>query len=338
MRRRDVPVELTDHPDAGAVLSWAISTSRPGTTWVLPEERTFHGRVHWLPGVEDVHVEGHGSEFVGQPSNERSLPHALMHDARGCSATGLRVRGDATIDTDAEGSWDATREAQHGFEHRASQDCVFLECEARNVWGDFAYARGEWDGSELVLAERIGWDGLKGRGANRQGLAIGGGVRDWQLADFDLAHIRRSCFDVEPAGPAGIVEHGMITDGIVADYRLMWLASHGRGPVDDLHVSHVVCCDGALTVDAKADSRYGTGRRAGLVIEDCAGVAPYGSRREHLMRFIRYDGVTIQRVTQARAEHRDTPCAVRAIDCTDIDVDHAGFTGFDETLCLGWPE
>lgn len=323
----DVPREWATWPDAGPALSWAASIQPEGNRLVLPPDTTLRGRLH-VRDATGVDIDGNGATLIGPPSTRRNDPHVLLDHTTGVTVHDLTVEGDAPGTTDDD-SYDPAREAQHGLELRSTVCSGYERCTIRDVWGDFVYARGTWHGHQLVPVETGWWHHIVGRGAGRHGFAAADGVRDLSLARFDFAHMRRSVVDLEVGAAHATAERITIRDGIAADWRLMFIASKGRGAVNDVTVSGLVACDAPMSVWVAAHQPDPA--RHGWRFENLHSPVTWDGHRDHCWYLLR-TGFTARRIHQPVAP--GTASGIRAVWCRTHEVDDLHFDGASEQLTV----
>src|SRR6185503_413034 len=84
----------------------------------------------------------------------------------------------------------------------------------------------------------------------RQGIAVtDAGNVIIERNRFD--HVRRSTIDLEPNGRSWRVSNVFVLNNTVGEGRLLFIASHGQGPVNDVVISGNRLIGHPLTIDVK---------------------------------------------------------------------------------------
>ena len=123
----------------------------------------------------------------------------------------------------------------------------------------------------------------------RQGLAITAG-ENVVFEHNQIGETRRATVDLEPNSPRFGAKNVHILENIVGEGRLLFLASHGNGPVDDIVISRNQLPGHPLTMSVRAAGE----RRARWWVTD--NVAQRTERTP--MSFQRIDGVVVRNNTE----------------------------------------
>jgi hypothetical protein len=183
----------------------------------------------------------------------------------------------------SEDAYQVDLETQHGFRLEAARDIELDRVTVTDVYGDFVYiGRNE----DRVPSQRI-WihDSTFARNG-RQAIAITD-ASSVVIERNRFSDVRRAMFDLEPNAKSWKVRDIHILDNTIGSGRLLFVASHGAGPVDDVVISGNRLTDHGLTVEVMAPEGQ---RRSDWVVTDNTSEETIHSRA---LRFIGVDGVLI---------------------------------------------
>ncbi|MGH8984206.1 MAG: right-handed parallel beta-helix repeat-containing protein [Acidimicrobiia bacterium] len=236
----------------------------------------------------DLTFEGHGATVFATTEGDRERSQWRIVGGAGIVFRNLIVRGANPQGGIEEEAYRDDLEAQHGFEIAAVRNLELDRVTVTDVYGDFVLVGPN---SPLTWSQNIWIHDSSFARNGRQGIAVTAG-RNVVIERNDIRQTRRSTFDLEPNTARGGAERIHILDNTVGVGRLLFLASHGNGPVNDVVVSgnklngHVLNID---VVPAEND------RRARFWITDNTSST---SSVTTPMRFWQIDGVVIRDNTQ----------------------------------------
>lgn len=191
---------------------------------------------------------GHGATILATTEGDRTRSQWRLVGGSGIVFRNLVVRGANPNGGVEENAYVADLEAQHGFEILGATGVELDRVTVTDVYGDFVYMgldrNGDWASRIWVHDSTFARNG-------RQGIAVTAG-RDIVIERNTLSDTRRATFDLEPNSSKGGVERTFILDNEIGSGRLLFIASHGNGPVDDVTVSGNRLTGHALTIDVKA--------------------------------------------------------------------------------------
>lgn len=202
-----------------------------------------------------VTIDGNGATLVTTSRGNRTRSHLRVRGGNDIVVRDLTIVGPhPTSGADGEG-YVAELEAQMGIDLLGVTRAEISNVEVRDVYGDFLYIgrgiRGQWSESIWIHDNRFDGNG-------RQGVAVTAG-RDIVIERNVFRNVARAAIDLEPNTPEWGVENVHILDNTIGTGRLLFLASHGNGPVNNVVV---------------ANNRIADNRKFNISVE-----APTGTRR-----------------------------------------------------------
>jgi hypothetical protein len=195
----------------------------------------------------------------------------------------LKVRGSnphAGID---ENAYVRHLETQHGFRFEGVNGVELDHVQVNDVYGDFVYLGRDY---RRVPCRNV-WihDSLFSRNG-RQGIAVTAAT-NVIIERNHIADTRRSTIDLEPDSPRYHVSNIFVLNNTIGRGRLLFLASHGDGPVDNVVIKGNRFVDEGLSIDVVPPENS---RRSNWVIENNLSDVSVDHRE---MRFFRIDGLVI---------------------------------------------
>jgi hypothetical protein len=242
---------------------------------------------------KDLTFEGNGATVFATAVGEPDRSQWYVNGGARLVFRDLIVRG-ANPQGGIEGeAYREDLEAQHAFRFVAARDVELDGVTVTDVYGDFVYIgmnnNDVWSQNIWIHESSFARNG-------RQGIAITA-ARNVVIEDNDIRLTRRSTIDLEPNTDRGGVENIHILDNRVGQGRLLFLASHGDGPVNNVVVSGNKLDGRVLNIDvvpAEDD------RRARFWVTDNASST---AAERSPMRFWQIDGLVVrdnrQRVERA---------------------------------------
>jgi hypothetical protein len=216
----------------------------------------------------------------------------------------LVVRGVHPSGGTNEGAYVEKLETQHGFKFLSTAGAELDHVTVTDVYGDFVYLGRD---SQYKKPCRNVWihDSTFARNGR-----VGIGLTDALGVVIErnrLDDTRRSVIDLEPNSPTWHVANVHILNNVIGKGRLLFLASHGQGPVDNVVISGNVLKDHSLTVDVLPPEGE---RRKNWIVANNHSDTTVNSRP---MRFFGIDGLVVANNTQ-RVRGGD-PGVVLTDDC-----------------------
>ena len=179
-------------------------------------------------------------------------------------------------------AYDPRREKQHGFRIEGVDGVELDHVTVTDTYGDFVYvARFVQETTTNVWIH----DSVFRRNG-RQGIALvaATGVI---IERNSFSDTRRSTIDLEPNGPGQLVSQAFILNNNVGRGRLLFIASHGKGPVNDVVISGNVLHHHTMSTDVMSPT--GERRKNWIFTNNTSDTVSYNRP----IRFIAVDGVLV---------------------------------------------
>ena len=320
----DVPSEIdaTGKTDVGAALNAFIDSVPDGSTIVFPADARYRSETEIaFRGRARLVVQGNGARLFAtqrQPA-ERSLIRVV--NSRNLVFRDLVVDGPHPNGGLSDDAYRPMFEFQHGFRLEAVRDVQLDRVTVTDVYGDFVYIGQDKDRRP---SERV-WihDSTFARNG-RQGIAITD-ANSVIIERNRFTEVRRAILDLEPNAKGWSVRDIHVLDNTIGTGRLLFVASHGAGPVDDIVIEGNALPRHGLTIEVMSPEGQ---RRRNWIVTDNVSDEPVHTRA---LRFIGVDGILVSGNTQVVAG--DDPAVVIWDSCgatiTDNDfgsapVEHKG--------------
>lgn len=238
----------------------------------------------FLRGRKRITIDGNGATVF---ATTRGGPDRSQWWVKGGSRIVFRhmnVRGsnpNAGVD---ENAYVRKLETQHGFRFEGVNGVELDHVRVNDVFGDFVYIGRDKD---LVSSRNI-WihDSVFSRNG-RQGIAVTAAT-NVIIERNRIDHTRRSTIDLEPNSRRWPVSNIFVLNNTVGTGRLLFIASHGRGPVDNVVIKGNRLVGHGLGIDVMAPENS---RRSNWVIENNLSNVSLHNRP---MRFFRIDGLLVR--------------------------------------------
>jgi hypothetical protein len=207
-----------------------------------------------------------------------------VHDGSGITFRNLEVKGASAGAGTAEGAYVPKLAKQDGIRFEGVDGAEVDHVTVVDVYGDFVYVGLD----EHEVASRNVWIHDSAFRANgRQGIAVTAAT-GVIIERNTFADTRRSTIDLEPTGHRWRVDHVFVLDNVVGKGRLLFVASGGLGPVDNVVISGNRLPAHGLTIDVKASGKR---RRSNWVVTDNVSATTVKSRA---LRFASIDGLLVR--------------------------------------------
>ncbi len=187
----------------------------------------------------------------------------------------------------AENAYDPKREKQHGFRDEGTHGFELDHVTVTDVYGDFVYMGRYVEDS----ATNVWIHDSKFQRNGRQGIslvAVTGAI----IERNTVTDCRRGTIDLEPNGPNQLVSTVFILNNTIGTGRLFFLASHGKGPVNDIVISGNHLHKHVMTIDVVPIS--GQRRKNWIVTNNTSDLIA----NARPIRWIETDGVLVSGNTQ----------------------------------------
>ena len=319
---RKVPdsIDATGGTDVTAELQGFLEQVPNGSTIEFPKDAQYRieGSLS-LVERENLTIDGNGATVFATTTGERTRSQWNVVGGRRIVFRDLVVKGANPNGGTGDTAYNAELEAQHGFNIVGATGVELDHVTVSDVYGDFAYVGqrrgGEWSRKVWVHDSTFTRNG-------RQGISVVAG-RDIVLERNTIGDTRRATFDLEPNSTKGGAKNVFILDNTVGDGRLLFLASHGSGPVDDVTVSGNRLSDRVMSISVVAPPNQ---RRKGFWIVDndasnSTSRAPIG--------FANVDDVVVRGNTQPVSQAGAAGVGLRNVGGATV-VDNAFGTGVNQ--------
>ena len=200
----------------------------------------------------------------------------------------ITVRGANALGGTGRAAYVARLEAQHGFRFEGVNRVELDRVRVSNVYGDFVYLGRD---VHRVASGNVWIHDSVFRRNGRQGIAVtdAAGVII-ERNRFD--DTRRSTIDLEPTGHRWRVDRVFVLNNTVGRGRLLFVASHGQGPVNNVVISGNRLHGHGLTIDVLPPKHR---RRKNWVVADNTSDSTVRTRP---LRFASIDGLLIDQNRQ----------------------------------------
>jgi hypothetical protein len=259
-------------------------------------------------------VEGNGATVFATTEGERERSQWTILGGSRIAFRDLIVKGAHPAGGVGDGAYQVELEAQHGFNILGATDVELDRVTVTDVYGDFVYMGAFGEGARKRASENV-WvhDSTFARNG-RQGVAITAAT-NVVVERNQIDDVRRATFDFEPNSPRFGAKNVHILDNTVGPGRLLFVASHGNGPVDDVVISGNQLPGHPLTMSVRSAGD----RRANWWVTD--NVARRADRTP--MSFQRVDGVVVRGNTSPVT--REGASGVGLVDVCGYDVSGNNF-------------
>ena len=266
----------------------------------------------------DLVFDGNGATLFATIGGAPDRSQWWLKDSSTIVFRDLNVRGANPKGGTSEGAYNVEQETQHGFRMEGVDGVEIDNVHVSDVYGDFVYIGRDKD---RVASQNVWIHDSDFRRNGRQGIAITAAT-NVIIERNTIDQTRRSTIDLEPNARSWHVSHVFVLDNTVGKGRLLFVASHGQGPVDNVVISGNRLRGHALTIDAIPPEGK---RRSNWIITDNVSDTTVHNRP---MRFFAIDGLVVAGNTQKVSGGQ--PGVIVTDDCgtriTDNDFGRAGVT------------
>jgi hypothetical protein len=229
-------------------------------------------------------IDGNGSTLFAKTRGAPDRSHWWIKGGSRIVFRDMRIQGANPHAGTAKDAYVRKFETQHGFRFDGVDGAELDRVQVHDVYGDFVYVGRD----ENRVPSRNIWihDSVFARNG-RQGIAVtDAGNVIIERNRFD--HVRRSTIDLEPNGRGWRVLNVFVLNNTVGEGRLLFIASHGQGPVNDVVISGNRLIGHPLTIDVKPPDGA---RRSNWVV---ASNLSNTSVHNRPMRFFDIDGLVVR--------------------------------------------
>jgi Right handed beta helix region len=200
----------------------------------------------------------------------------------------LNVRGANPKGGTAEGAYNVEQETQHGFRLEGVDGVEIDSVHVSDVYGDFVYIGRD---KKRVASQNVWIHDSDFRRNGRQGIAVTAAT-NVIIERNTFFKTRRSTIDLEPNSRSWHVSNVFVLNNTVGKGRLLFVASHGQGPVDNIVISGNQLHGHALTIDVLPPDNK---RRSNWIVTNNTSDMTVHNRP---MRFFAIDGLVVSGNTQ----------------------------------------
>jgi len=282
-------IDATGHQDVQKLLQTFIANVPDGTTIEFQKDGKYRlERTLYIRNKRRLTFDGNGATIFATKRGAPDRSQIRVRRGRQLVFRDLNIKGVHPNGGVGEDAYVKKLETQHGFRFEGVNGAELDHVRVTDVYGDFVYIGRD----KRKHASRDVWvhDSTFARNG-RQGIA----VTDAQNVIIERNHfsdMRRSTIDLEPNGHSWTVSNVFVLDNTVGPGRLLFVASHGQGPVDDVVISGNVLRGHDLTMDALPPEGE---RRSNWVITNNISDTVVKHRP---MRFFGIDGLVVKNNTQ----------------------------------------
>ncbi len=247
-------------------------------------------RTLWIRNRRNLTFQGNGATIFATKRGAFDRSQIWIKRGKNIVFRKLTVRGVHPSGGTDEGAYVRQLETQHGFRFEGTHGAELDRVKVTDVYGDFVYLGRELHRTHVPCRDIWIHDSTFARNG-RQGIAVTA-ARNVIIERNHFRQMRRSTIDLEPNARGWPVSKVFILHNTVGKGRLLFVASHGQGPVDDIVISGNVLKGHALTIDALPPEGE---RRSNWVVTNNVSDQPVNSRP---MRFFGIDGLVVKNNTQ----------------------------------------
>jgi hypothetical protein len=282
-------IDSTGKTDVTAGLQKFIDKVQDGRTILFrPNGRYRIDETLFVIHRNNLDFEGRGALFFATTRGGRDRAQWWIKEGSNISFHHMIVRGANPKGGTSEGAYVAKLYAQHGFRFEGVDGGEIDHVRVTDVYGDFVYIGRD---KHRVASSNI-WihDSVFLRNG-RQGISVTA-ASNVVIERNSFNKTRRSTIDLEPNARSWHVSDVFILDNTVGKGRLLFVASHGQGPVDNIVISGNHLQGHALTIDAVPPEGR---RRSNWIITNNVSDTEVHNRP---MRFWNIDGLVVSGNTQ----------------------------------------
>ena len=297
-------IDSTGKSDVTDALQHFINTAKDGS--VLKFHRLGHYRAEGSLVVGNRHrltFDGQGAVVFASKRGARDRSQWWVKRGGQIIFRDLKVRGVNPNGGTSKAAYVRKLETQHGFKFEGVQGAELDHVEVSDVYGDFVYITRD---KHKVPARNIWIHDSTFRRNGRQGIAVVA-ANNVIVEHNTFDHTRRSTIDLEPNARSWLVSNVFVLHNSVGKGRLLFVASHGQGAVNNVVISGNQLHGHDLTIDAMAPGKQ---RRSNWVVTDNKSDTTIHHRP---MRFFGIDGLVVKGNTQLVSSKQ--PGVVMTDDC-----------------------
>jgi Right handed beta helix region len=253
LKRVPSSIDATGATDVTERLQRFFDSVPDGSTIVFPQQGRY--RVEGTLALrerERLTFDGNGSTIFATTQGERNRSQWTILSSSRLVFRDLVVQGAHPGGGTGDEAYREDLAFQHGFNILGARGIELDHVTVTDVYGDFVYMSslrgGGWSRNIWIHDSSFARNG-------RQGISVTAG-RNIVIERNSIGDTRRSTIDLEPNSAKGGANHVFILNNRVGDGRLLFVASHGNGPVDDIVISNnLLSREMSINVKAAEDRR-----------------------------------------------------------------------------------
>jgi hypothetical protein len=283
-------VDPTGKTEVTRELQSLLAHVADGTIIKFPKNARYRvERTLTLRNRRDLTFEGNGATIFA--TKRGAFDRSQIYVKRGFNIVfrDLIVRGVHPSGGTGDEAYVEKLETQHGFKFLSTFGAELDNVTVTDVYGDFVYLGRD---GRLKKPSRNIW--IHDSSFARNG-RIGIGITDAYNVIIErnrLDDTRRSVIDLEPNSQTWKISKVFILNNRIGKGRLLFVASHGQGPVDDVVISGNMLNGHGLSIDVLPPEGY---RRSNWIVTDNHSDMVVTSRP---IRFFSTDGLIVTKNTQ----------------------------------------
>lgn len=229
-------------------------------------------------------IDGNGATVFAKTRGGPDRAQWWITDGSGIVFRDLTVKGANPHGGTGKNAYVAKLETQHGFRFEGVNGAELDHVQVHDVYGDFVYIGRD----RSHVASRNVWihDSVFSRNG-RQGISVTA-ASNVIIERNHFNNTRRATIDLEPNSRSWHVSNVFVMNNVVGKGRLLFVASHGQGPVNDIVISGNQLLGHPLTIDVKPPDNA---RRSNWVVVNNTSNTSVHSRP---LRFFHVDGLEVR--------------------------------------------
>ena len=301
-------IDYTGKADVTNALQSLIDGTDNGTDIVFHKNGKY--RVEGTLFVTDKSLTFDGQNATVYATTHGTLERSLwwISGGGGIVFRNFTVRGSNPYAGLGTKAYNPAYEKEHGFRIEGVDGIELSHVTVTDVYGDFVYI-ARYAG---IPSSNVWIHDSVFRRNGRQGISLVS-VDGVIIERNTFSDIRRGTIDLEPNGPNQSVTNAFILNNNVGSGRLLFIASHGKGPVSGIVISGNKLHQHPLNIDEVPPK--GERRQNWIITNNTSDTMSY----QRPIRFVDVDGLLVSGNTQ--------PIAAKVVSVNLVNVCGAQITG-----------
>ena len=237
-----------------------------------------------LKNRRDLTFDGAGATLFATARGAKDRSQWWIHDGARITFRDMNVRGANLKGGTGKAAYVKKLETQHGIRLEGVDGAEVDRVTVTNVYGDFVYVGRDGAGRP---SRNVWIHDSTFRSNGRQGVAVTAAT-GVVVEHNSFANLRRSTIDLEPTGHRWLVDGVFVLNNMVGSGRLLFVASHGQGEVNDVVISGNQLRGHPLSIDVVSSPNR---RRKNWIV---AGNTSTVTTRSRPLRFSGIDGLVLR--------------------------------------------